>query len=119
MIGGLLVGFDITQSDIESSGSIVTSAEGAAGIEVASGATTIANGGTIATTGQGAHGMLVTAGGSVDISSSAITTSGLGAYGINATTSSGDIAIASESVEATGDGPTYGISAISNGGGNI
>src|SRR3546814_15894358 len=105
MIGGLLVGFDITQSDIESSGSIVTSADGVAGIEVASGATTIANGGTIATTGQGAHGMLVTAGGSVEISRSAITTPRLAAYGIKAATSSADAAIARDSVEAPGAAP--------------
>ncbi|MGS1018338.1 autotransporter domain-containing protein [Allosphingosinicella humi] len=119
MTGGLAVGFDISESDIDNSGSITISADGTAGIEVASGATTIASSGTVATTGAGAHGILVTADGAVDISSSAITTSGLDSYGINAGSAGGDIVIASESVEASGNGQTYAISAISDGGGDI
>ncbi len=117
--GGVAILGQIAASDIANSGTIATTANGASGIYVSNGSATIANSGSITTSGSGAHGVLVNATGAVAITNTAILTSGLDSYGINVTASAGDIAIDSESVRATGNGQTYAIGAISNGGGDI
>ncbi|WP_324749137.1 autotransporter domain-containing protein [Sphingomonas sp. LY54] len=117
--GGVAILGQIAASDITNSGTVVTTANGAAGIRVSNGSATIANSGSITTSGSGSHGVLINGTGAVAITNAAIVTSGLDSYGINVATSAGDIAIDSESARATGNGQTYAIGAISNGGGDI